>query len=76
MSKRLASRSEPASTASSGMIPVSKIFVMSWRSGSKMPAKALKERIGLTIKELIEIPLGALSIAGIGRDDPNLPAAA
>src|SRR6202044_3314963 len=37
-------------------------------------SKSLKERYGLTAKELIEIPQGALTIAAIGRDDPSLPA--
>ena len=38
-------------------------------------SKALKERIGVSIKELLELPQGALALAVIGRDDPNLPAA-
>jgi hypothetical protein len=38
-------------------------------------AKSLKERIGLSVKELLEIPRGALTIAGVGRDDADLPAA-
>jgi hypothetical protein len=38
-------------------------------------AKALKARIGMSAKELLEIPQGALTIAGIGREDPDLPAA-
>jgi hypothetical protein len=38
-------------------------------------SKALKDRIGVSIKELLELPQGALSIAVIGRDDTNLPAA-
>ena len=38
-------------------------------------SKALKERIGVSIKELLELPQGALSLAVIGRDDRDLPAA-
>lgn len=38
-------------------------------------SKSLKERIGLSAQELLEIPRDALAIAGIGRDDPELPAA-
>jgi hypothetical protein len=38
-------------------------------------AKSIKQRIGLSVKELLEIPQGSLAIAGIGRDDPNLPVA-
>ena len=37
--------------------------------------KGLKERIGVTINELIEIPQGTVAIAAIGRDDPALPVA-
>ena len=75
MSNRFASRSAAASTASSGTTPASKIFGKSWRCGSKMRRKALKERIGVSFKELIEFPQGALAIAVLGRDDPSLPAA-
>jgi hypothetical protein len=39
-------------------------------------AKTLRERIGLSARELIEIPRGALAIAGIAREDTNLPVAA
>jgi Protein of unknown function (DUF3352) len=38
-------------------------------------SKALKERIGVSFRELVELPQGALAIAVLGRDDPNLPAA-
>ncbi len=37
--------------------------------------KGLKEKIGVTIKELIEIPQGTVAIAAIGREDPKLPVA-
>jgi hypothetical protein len=38
-------------------------------------SKTLKERIGVSIKELLELPRGALSLGVIGRDDADLPAA-
>ncbi len=38
-------------------------------------SKTLKDRIGLTMKELFQIPRGALTIAVLGREDANLPAA-
>ncbi len=75
MSNRSASRSAAASTASSGTIPASKTSATNWRCGSKTPPRPLKERIGVSFKELIEFPQGALAIAVIGRDDPKLPAA-
>jgi hypothetical protein len=37
--------------------------------------KELKERIGVSIKELIEIPQGTVALAAIGREDPKLPVA-
>jgi hypothetical protein len=37
--------------------------------------KGLKERIGISIKELIEIPQGTVALAAIGREDPKLPVA-
>jgi len=37
--------------------------------------KGLKEWIGVSIKELIEIPQGTVALAAIGRDDPKLPVA-
>ncbi len=37
--------------------------------------KPLKEKIGVTIRELLEIPQGAISLAVVGRDDPKNPAA-
>ena len=37
-------------------------------------SKSLKERIGVSVKELIGIPQGALTVAGISREDANLPA--
>jgi hypothetical protein len=37
--------------------------------------KSLKEKIGVSLKELFELPQGALAIAAVGREDPNLPVA-
>src|SRR3954469_1073984 len=37
--------------------------------------KPLKEKIGVSIRELLEIPQGAISLAVVGRDDPKNPAA-
>jgi hypothetical protein len=37
-------------------------------------SKSLRERIGVNFKELLEIPQGALAVAGISRDDSDLPA--
>ncbi|HKI17005.1 MAG TPA: DUF3352 domain-containing protein, partial [Isosphaeraceae bacterium] len=37
--------------------------------------KSLKERIGVSLKELFELPQGSLAVAAVSRDDPNLPIA-
>ena len=37
--------------------------------------KPLKEKIGVTIRELLELPQGAISLAVVGRDDPKNPVA-
>jgi len=37
--------------------------------------KPLKEKIGVTIRELLELPEGAISFAVVGRDDPKNPVA-
>ena len=37
--------------------------------------KTLKDRIGVTYKELLELPQGAVSIAVVRRDDPKQPIA-
>ena len=37
--------------------------------------KVLKERVGLSLKELLELPQGSLAIAAVTRDDPKLPVA-
>lgn len=37
--------------------------------------KPLKEKIGVTIRELLELPQGAISFAVVARDDPKNPAA-
>ncbi len=34
-------------------------------------SKAVKDRVGVSLKELLEIPQGALCVAVIGRDDPK-----
>ncbi|MGP0062059.1 MAG: hypothetical protein ACLQGP_00470 [Isosphaeraceae bacterium] len=38
-------------------------------------SKPIKERLGLSLGELIELPQGAVAIAAISRDDPKLPVA-
>src|SRR5215510_4422555 len=38
-------------------------------------SKPLKEKIGLSLKELIELPQGAVTIAAVSREDPKLPVA-
>ena len=38
--------------------------------------KSLRERIGVSLTELFELPQKSLAIAAIGRDDPKLPVAA
>lgn len=37
-------------------------------------SKSLKEKVGVTITELIELPQGAVSMALIAKDDPKVPA--
>jgi hypothetical protein len=37
--------------------------------------KGLKERIGISLRELFELPQGSLAVAAVTRDDPNLPIA-
>ncbi|WP_246196198.1 hypothetical protein [Aquisphaera giovannonii] len=41
----------------------------------KNASDTLKEKIGVTLKELLEIPQGALAIAAVPQDDPKLPIA-
>jgi hypothetical protein len=45
--------------------------------GSKVEdtSKSLKEKIGVSFKELFELPQGVLAIAAIGRENPDLPVA-
>ena len=38
-------------------------------------AKPLKEAVGLSVTELIELPQGPLALAAVSRDDPKLPIA-
>src|SRR5262249_24141043 len=37
--------------------------------------KPLQEKIGLSLKQLLEIPQGAVAVAAMSRDDPKLPVA-
>jgi hypothetical protein len=37
--------------------------------------KALKDNVGLSLKELLELPQGSVAIAALTRDDPKLPIA-
>jgi len=41
----------------------------------KDTSNTLKEKIGVTLKELFELPQGSLAIAAISQDDPKLPVA-
>lgn len=41
----------------------------------KSSSNTLKEKIGVTIKELIDLPQGTVSVAAVNRDDPKLPVA-
>jgi hypothetical protein len=38
-------------------------------------SKSLKEKIGVSLKELFGLPQGTLAIAAVGREDPNVPVA-
>ena len=37
--------------------------------------KALKEKVGVSVSELLELPQGAVSLAVLSREDPDLPIA-
>jgi hypothetical protein len=37
--------------------------------------KVLKDQVGFSLKELLELPQGAIAVAAVGRDDPKLPVA-
>lgn len=37
--------------------------------------RVIKEKVGLTFRELIELPQGAVTVAVLSRDDPKLPIA-
>jgi len=39
------------------------------------PSQKVKEKLGLTLKELLDLPQGAVSIALVSRDDPKMPVA-
>jgi hypothetical protein len=41
----------------------------------KDTSNTLKDKIGVTLEELFEIPQGTLAIAAVSQDDPNLPIA-
>ncbi len=41
----------------------------------KDTSNTLKEKIGVTLRELIDIPQGYLAIAAVSQDDPKLPVA-
>ncbi len=41
----------------------------------KDTSNKLKEKIGVTLVELLDIPQGSLAIAAVGQDDPKLPVA-
>jgi len=34
---------------------------------------ALKEKVGVTLQELFELPQGSIAIAAVSQDDPNIP---
>jgi len=38
-------------------------------------ARPLKEKVGLSLRELLELPQGAVTVAVLSRDDPKLPIA-
>jgi hypothetical protein len=38
-------------------------------------AKSLKEKVGVSLRELLELPQGAVTLAVLSRDDPKLPIA-
>src|SRR5262249_56755926 len=37
--------------------------------------KPLQEKIGVSLKQLLELPQGAVTVAALSRDDPKLPVA-
>ena len=55
--------------------PALKDFREDLRSKLKDASNTLKEKIGVTLKELLDIPQGSLAIAAVQQDDPKLPVA-
>jgi hypothetical protein len=55
--------------------PAMKDFRDDLASNMKDASNTLKEKIGVTLKELLELPQGGLSVAAITVDDPKLPIA-
>jgi hypothetical protein len=37
--------------------------------------KVLKDQVGFSLRELLELPQGSIAVAALGRDDPKLPVA-
>ena len=55
--------------------PALKDFREDLTSKLKDASNTLKEKIGVTLKELLELPQGGLSVAAVTQDDPKLPIA-
>ena len=55
--------------------PALKDFRDDLSSKLKDTSNTLKEKIGVTLKELMEIPQGSLAVAAVSQDDPKLPIA-
>jgi hypothetical protein len=55
--------------------PALKDFREDIASKLKDASKSLKDKIGVTLEELFDIPQGTIAIAAITQDDPNLPIA-
>src|SRR4051812_15321406 len=55
--------------------PALKDFREDLTSKLKETSNSLKEKIGVTLKELLEIPQGPLAVAAVSLDDPKLPIA-
>ena len=55
--------------------PALKDFRDDLASKLKDASNTLKEKIGVTLRELLELPQGRLAIAAVSQDDPKLPIA-
>src|SRR4051794_3934427 len=55
--------------------PALKDFREDLASKMKDASKTLKEKVGVTLKELLELPQGGLAVAAVTQDDPKLPIA-